>query len=75
VSNWTSDTDDPESSITSTDTPPSFPLTSVAVDLIAATVIIVFVCESLSGLVVLKDACCPSQAPHCRFPVADTNNP
>ena len=69
------ETDEPESSISSTVTPHTFLFTSVTVHFTAATVMIVSICVciSVAGLAV-KDACCPLQVPHCRFPDTNTNN-
>ena len=61
MSRCTSETDDPESSINSTETPPNLPAVTVALDLTAATVI-------TSGLTGDGDACRPLQASRSRFP-------
>ena len=64
---WISDTDDPESNITSTVKPSSLPCITVAFGLIAATVTI----HVLLGLLNCGDACCPLQVSPCRFPGID----
>ena len=51
MTHCTSETDDPESSITSTVTPPSFPVVTVTLGLVAATV-------TVFGLTEDGDACC-----------------
>ena len=67
MSDCTKETDEPESRISSPSTPPSFNLSTVAEDFMAATVIIVGELSSWIYQVILRlnsgDTCCPVQAP------------
>ena len=59
-----SDIEEPESSITSTLLPPTFPVIIAAWSLVVATLIVCW------GLLIAGDACCPSQASLCHFPAS-----
>ena len=64
TSRCTSEMDDPESSISSTGTPPNLPVMTAAFDFMTATVTTLTSCGPIED----GGACCPTQASPGRFP-------
>ena len=67
-----SETDDPESSINSTDFPQMHPLT-VAILLLTAATTTGTTCSLIGGLILWWDVCCPELAPRWSFPEFENN--